>query len=126
MKSAKETVLAFWEAMGSNDFFQASEWLAEDFSCFWPQSSECIIGRKNFAELNTHYPTEGRWTFEVHSIVCEGQQVVTDVGVSDGKVQARAITFHTVKKGLIQSQTEFWPDTFEAPEWRRKWVTLKE
>ena len=120
--NAKEVVNAFWQAMQSNDFYKASEWLSEDFEGVWSQSSEKIIGRDNFAALNTNYPSHGIWTFEIHSIVCEGQTVVTDVSITDDTQSARAITFHTVVNGLIAKQLEFWPDNYAAPEWRSQWV----
>ncbi|ANW23113.1 polyketide cyclase [Vibrio coralliilyticus] len=120
--NAKEVVTAFWQAMQSNDFYKASEWLSEDFEGVWPQSSEKIVGRDNFAALNTNYPSHGIWTFEIHSTVCEGETVVTDVSITDGTQSARAITFHTVVNGLIAKQVEFWPDNYPAPEWRSQWV----
>ncbi|MCD4655263.1 nuclear transport factor 2 family protein [bacterium] len=122
--TAKEVVLAYWKAMMSNNFFKAGEWLSEDFECYWPQSSELIIGRKNFAEINTHYPANGKWRFNIISVVCEGNQVVSDVEVTDGAINARAITFHTVENGLIIRQTEYWPDNYDAPEWRQQWVEI--
>ena len=97
----KEVVLSFWESMRSNDFCKVSEWLSEDFKCVWPQSSEVIVGRKNFAEINTQYPSNGVWQFILNTIVAEGSCVVTDVSVTDGVQQARAITFHTIKNDLI-------------------------
>lgn len=121
----KDVVIAFWETMQTNDFAKASQWLSDDFECYWPQSSELIVGRKNFVEINSNYPAQGKWLFKINTIVCEGNQVVTDVSVTDGVVQARAITFHTVKDGLIAKQVEFWPDNYEAPEWRREWVRIK-
>lgn len=118
----KDVVIAFWETMSSNDFFKAAEWLSEDFELVWPQSSEIISGRRNFAEINTAYPANGTWKFKVNSLIEEGEKVVSDVSVTDGTVKARAITFHTIKDNLISRQVEFWPDDFPAPEWRSKWV----
>jgi len=120
----KQTVLSFWEAMQRNDFHKASNWLAVDFEGFWPQSAELISGRSNFADINSFYPANGKWHFEINSIMCEGSKVVTDVSVTDGINKARAITFHTVKNGLIEKQVEFWPDDFEAPMWRAQWVKI--
>ncbi len=119
---AKAVVIAYWQAMQSNDFYHASEWLSEDFTCDWPQSAERIKGRENFAAINSAYPANGRWQFEVKTIVAEGTQVVTNVAVTDGVVRANAITFHIVKDGLIHRQTEYWPDDYPAPEWRSAWV----
>lgn len=121
--SPKGIVLSYWEAMRSNDFDRASEWLSEDFECIWPLTSEVIVGRTNFAALNAQYPSEGVWTFTLNSIVAEHNQVVTDVTVSDGVRSDRAITFHTIENGRISKQTEFWPEPYDAPKWREKWVT---
>ena len=118
----KDVVLSFWKEMNSNNFHNASSWLSENFECQWPQSNEKIVGRSNFAELNSNYPSIGQWKFSINSIVVENDQVVTDVSVSDGSNNARAITFHTVRNDLIQKQIEFWPDSYEAPVWRKQWV----
>lgn len=121
----KHVVLGFYEAMRTNNFYAASECFSEDFECHWPQSGELISGRLNFAQLNTQYPAHGPWTFEITNIISEGNQVVTDVFVSDGVQKGRAITFHTVANGLITRQVEFWPDPFEAPAWRSQWVKIQ-
>ncbi|MDN3681305.1 nuclear transport factor 2 family protein [Vibrio tapetis subsp. quintayensis] len=119
---AKQVVLAFWQEMQSNDFEKASLWLSEDFEGIWPQSNERVLGRDNFTAINTQYPANGRWHFQINSVVCEMAQVVTDVSITDGVQKARAITFHTVSGGRICKQIEFWPDDYDAPEWRAKWV----
>ncbi len=122
----EEVVLAFWEAIASNDFAEAAGWLTEDFEGYWPQSSEAVVGRKNFTEINAGYPAAGPWRFRVNSIVADGDRVVTDVSITDGSVKARAITFHTVRDGLISRQREYWPESYEAPAWRRRWVEIRE
>ncbi|EOU2461678.1 nuclear transport factor 2 family protein [Vibrio navarrensis] len=121
---AKEVVLAFWQAMKSNNFAKASEWLSVDFEGFWPQSRELIVGRENFTAINSYYPANGAWRFDIHSVVGDGATVVTDVSITDGVQKARAITFHTVKNGLICKQKEFWPEPMPAPEWRAQWVKI--
>lgn len=123
--TAKDVVLSFWKAMETNDFERASQWLSADFENYSPQSAELIRGRGNFAAVNTNYPTDGRWLFAINSMVAEGNQVVTDVSVTDGTVKARAITFHTVENDLISKQREYWPDDYPAPEWRRQWVEIR-
>ena len=121
----REVVESFWASMRTNDFHAAGRWLADDFECHWPQSAEVICGRANFAEINTRYPAAGLWRFDLVSLVSEGNTVVTDVKVTDGAVQARVLTFHTVDNDLIKKQVEFWPDPFEPPVWRRQWVELR-
>ncbi|BBM67034.1 polyketide cyclase [Vibrio alfacsensis] len=122
----KEIVLNFWKAMESNNFYAAAECLTQDCEVIWPLTKEVIRGRKNFAELNSAYPSNGKWCFKVERIVGEGEQVVTDVIVSDGVRSDRAITFHTVRNGLICKQVEYWPEEYQAADWRTKWVERAE
>ena len=121
-KESKSIVAQFWATLQTDDFRESARLLAEDFVLEWPQSGERIRGPENFAALNQHYPAAGRWQFTVDRIRAEGDQVVTDVGVTDGKTTGRAITFSTVDAGKIVNQVEFWPDPFEPAEWRAHWV----
>ena len=118
----KEIIEQFWQVMEGNDFYKAAELLHDDFTLEWAQSGERIRGRENFAKLNTAYPTQGVWHFTINSIVTEGDLVVSDVSVTDGIRTDRVITFSTVRDGKIWKQVDFWPEPFEAPEWREHWV----
>jgi ketosteroid isomerase-like protein len=118
----KQVVQNFWAAMQTNDFRLAGELLHDDYTLEWPQSGERIRGRANFVAVNENYPAHGRWEFTVNRIFAEGNEVISDVGVTDGVVRARVITFSRVREGKILHQTEFWPDPFEAAPWRAQWV----
>lgn len=118
----KQILENFWATMETNDFHAASQLLHDGYTLDWPQSGERIVGRENFAAINTNYPAEGKWHFEINQIVAEGDFVVTDVSVNEGKNTGRAITFSTIRDGKIWKQIEFWPDPFEAPTWRAQWV----
>ncbi len=122
MRTPKDTVIGYWNAMNTNDFAKAAEYLSVDFKCFWYQSNEVIIGRENFIVLNTAYPSDGLWQFTIHHLIADGNEVCTDVAVTDGTTNTRAITFHTVKNGLITKQVEYWVDNYDAPDWRQQWV----
>jgi len=117
-RESARVVTAFWDAMQTSDFYAAAGLLAPDYTLEWPQSGERIRGPANFAAINTHYPAAGRWQFTVQRLIAQGSDVVTDVTVTDGVILARAITFSTVRAGLITRQVEYWPDPFEAPAWR--------
>lgn len=121
-QESKQIVESFWAAMQTNDFRLAGDLLHDDYLLEWPQSGERIRGRENFVAVNTNYPAHGRWEFTVHRIIAEEDQVVSDVGVTDGVNKARVITFSTIRAGKIWRQTEFWPDPFEPAAWRREWV----
>jgi limonene-1,2-epoxide hydrolase len=118
----KQIIETFWSTMETNDFYAVSQLLHDDYILEWHQSGERIRGRDNFAAINTYYPTEGKWTFHINHIAADGDVVVSDVNVSDGKRKDRVITFSTIKDGKIWKQVEFWPEPFEASKWRAKWV----
>ncbi|WLQ12320.1 nuclear transport factor 2 family protein [Hahella aquimaris] len=122
--NAKTVVRKYWELMQTNDFHKASEMLSEDYVCHWPQSGEVIRGRENFVLINANYPAQGQWRFTLNHILCEGEQVVTDVSVTDGVISGRALTFSTVRDGLIVKQVEYWPDDFAPQDWRKEWVDI--
>ncbi len=115
MSAELDTVRRFWSLMASNDFAAVGAVLADDFTLDWPQSNERLRGRANFARMNAEYPAHGRWVFTVHRLFGQGADVVSDVGVTDGVLVARAISFFTVVDGRVARIVEFWPDPFDAP-----------
>ena len=119
-----QIVERFWRTMQTNDFKAAAELLHDDYVLEWPQSGERIRGRANFAAFNENYPAHGRWMFTIHRLVAEGNEVVSNVAVTDGVVSARAITFSTIRDEKIVHQVEFWPDPFDPPAWRVEWVEI--
>ena len=121
-EESKQVVERFWATMQTNDFKAAGELLHDDYTLEWPQSRERIRGRANFIAVNENYPAHGRWKFTIHRILAEGNEVVSDVDVTDGVIAARVITFSTIQEGKILHQTEFWPDPFEPAEWRAQWI----
>lgn len=121
--ATRRVVTGFWDAMQTNDFTHAAEWLSKNVTISWPQSGEIIRGRPNFAALNTAYPVEGRWRFGIETMIYEGPCAVAIVTVSDDETSARVISLATVTEGLIASLVEWWPDPFPAPDWRERWVT---
>ena len=118
----KQVIETFWQTMEGNDFYAVAQLMHDEFTLEWPQSGERIRGRENFAKLNTAYPAEDKWRFIINSIVADGEVVVTDVSVTDGVKHDRVITFSTIRDEKIWKQIEFWPEPFEAPEWRAQWV----
>jgi len=125
-ETAVQIIRKFWQAMQTNDFPAASQCLDKDYVLEWPQSKERIRGRENFARVNQEYPAHGQWQFKINAIFGNDHEVVSDVSVTDGTIQGRAITFSTVRSGKIIRQVEFWPEDYPAPENRRHLVELIE
>ena len=119
---SRQLIARYWTAMNTNDFRAAAELFHDDYLLEWPQSGERIRGRDKFAAVNENYPATGRWVFTVHRIIADGQDVASEVTVTDGAVVAQVITFSTVLDGQIIHQTEYWPDPYEPAPWRAPWV----
>jgi ketosteroid isomerase-like protein len=120
---SKGVVERFWKLMDANDFRAAGELLHDQYILEWPQSGERVKGREHFVAINTNYPVHGRWHVAILRLVSEGDEVVSEVNVTDdGDVNMRAITFSTVRDGRILRQREFWPEPFEPAAWRAQWV----
>lgn len=113
--SSSEAVREFWRRMATNDFASVRPLLAADFVCEWPQSNERIRGGESFARMNAEYPANGPWRFTINRIVCGINDAVSDVSITDGVQSARAISFFTIKEGLITRLVEFWPEPYVAP-----------
>lgn len=117
----------FWALMATNDFRSVGSLLADDFILEWPQSGERIRGRDNYAAMNEQYPTTtGRWTFTINKLIGNDDEAVSDVFVSDGVQNARAISFFEVQEGKIVKMVEFWPDPFVELENRKHLVEKPE
>jgi len=125
-QAAVELVREFFRRMNTNDFRAVGEMLGDDYMLEWPQSKERIRGREHFIAINTEYPTQGPWQFTLNKIVGNASEAVSDVSITDGVQQARAITFTTVSAGKIVKQVEFWPENYAAPANRSHLVELME
>src|SRR6476620_1919660 len=60
--SRRARVESFWAAMQENDWHRAAGHFTQDCEIAWPCSGERIVGRENFAAIQSRYPTNtGHW-----------------------------------------------------------------
>ena len=112
--AAVEVVREFWRLMQSNDFHSVAAVLASEFVLEWPQSKERIRGAERFARMNHEYPAHGTWQFTVQRLIGSEAEVVSEVEITDGTQNAKAISFFTVEGGKITRLVEYWPDPYPA------------
>ncbi len=122
MSKAYELVTQFWHLMQTNDFAAVGALLHDEYILDWPQSNERIRGRVAFAQVNYEYPAAGAWQFTINRLVASETEACSEVSVTDGQVQARAISFFYLQDGLIIKQIEYWPETYPAPANRQHLV----
>jgi len=111
-----QVVSQFWAAMQRNDWATAADLFVPEIEIDWPCSGERIVGRANFVAIQERYPTTtGRWVFDIHRLVTEGQTTASEVTVTDGVQSARVIAFSDVADGRIVRHVEYWPTAYEPP-----------
>lgn len=123
MPDAAALVRRYWGRMNDNDWAAAAELFSDDFVLVWPQSGEAIRSRPDFAAINANYPAAGRWVFTIRKFIASATSVATEVHVTDSAVEAVAVTFFECDGERLSRITEYWPDPFPAPDWRKGWVT---
>ena len=111
---SQELLSAFWAAMNANNWRRAASYLAPDCVIDWPCSGERIVGPSDFAAMQARYPTKtGRWSFDVHRLLADGDTVVSEVTVTDGDQSARVIVFSEIDDGRVVRQVEYWPIPYD-------------
>ena len=113
-------VRALWERMEARDWDNLPELFHAEFVLEWQQSNERIRGATNFVKVNQNYP--GDWHIRILRIVVSGDEAASQVAVDiDGRTDT-ASSFYTFENGEILSITEYWSETYNAPDWRRAWT----
>lgn len=120
-QESRRIVERFWHEMDAADFEAAAELLDDEYTCDWPQSRERIRGRRNFVAVNANYP--GRWHIAVVRLLAEGEQVATEVALTNDEGQmVRAVSFIELRDGKILRETDYWPEAYDAPTDRAQWI----
>ena len=103
------------ERMRSNDVASVAPLLSADFVHEWPQTGERIRGAGDFVRMNAEYPAHGPGRFTIHRLAGGTREAVSDVGITDGVLDVRAITFFEVADGRVPRIVEWRPEPYAAP-----------
>jgi len=101
--------------MATNDFAGVADVLAPDFVVEWPQTRERIRGAERFVRMNVEYPSHGPWRFTIHRLFGDAREAVSDVSITDGVQEPRAISLFEVADGRVRRPVESWPEPGDAP-----------
>jgi hypothetical protein len=87
-----------------------------------PQSGERIRGRDAMRELQRAFPPEIAPTFRVRRIL-GGRDTWTVEAVGDyGGELFLVVLILELRHGKVYRETRYYPEPFEPPEWRARWV----
>jgi hypothetical protein len=90
-----------------------------------PQSGERIRGRENMRAFQEAYPNPP--TIRLRRVVVRESLWVAE-GVNDyGEGQVfTVVAIFELRDGKIWRETRYYPEPFEAPEWRAQWAERME
>ncbi len=116
----RRVVERLWQLLDAHDFDGVGDLLHDDFVAEWPQSRERLRGRANYIAVNANYP--GDWAITVRRVIADGDHVASEVSIQiDGRTDA-AVSFYELRDGPIVRETNWWPEPFEPPVWRARWI----
>lgn len=127
-ESATEIVFQFWSYFNDRQWDEAQALLSDDFEAYWPQSQERFVGPANFIEVNRIYSGSHKIevlnVYQQHDIWSHTDTVVSEVFIQskmpDGKESKLfAVSIFEIEDEKIKGVTEYWADTYPAPDWRK-------
>jgi ketosteroid isomerase-like protein len=118
MRTAHETVVAYWAAAEARDRDAFGALVAPDVVYEAPAARERVRGRAGYVRFNEEgFP--GDWHLEVVGAVGEGRHAATWIRFEqDGKEDTGLCFFELDEAGLIARIHDFWPEPYEPPPGR--------
>lgn len=118
----REALDAHWRASASGDADAEHAIYADDAICDYPQSGERILGRKNLQALRSHHPGKPSG-FKVKRMLGNGNLWVTEYTIIYKGQSAYTVSIMEFCDGKVIHETQYFADAFDAPAWRKQWVT---
>jgi hypothetical protein len=121
MRTAQETIVAFWAAAEARDWAAFGALLARDVSYEVPQTRERVRGREAYVRFNAEFP--GDWHVELVRAIGEGRHGASWIRFLEGGKEDTGISFFDLDEaGLIAGVHDFWPEPYEPPPGREHLV----
>jgi ketosteroid isomerase-like protein len=109
-----------WAASDANDFEAEHQIYREDAVLEYPQSGECIRGRRNIQSSRAAQPNQKR--FAIRRIIGAGNLwVIEYVLTYDGR-PSFTVSIMEFRDGKVARETQYFADPFEPGPSRAQWV----
>ena len=112
---------AHWHASAIGDADAEHDIYADDAVCEYPQSGERIIGRANLQALRSHHPGKPSG-FNVRRILGKGNLWITEYIITYLDGPSFTVSIMNFRDDKVIHETQYFADSFEAPDWRSQWV----
>ena len=117
----RETVERLIQGLNTQDLDLFHAQFHDDAVMEYPQSGERIIGAANRRAVYGAFP--GLPKVEPRRLRASGDLVVAEATLDYGDgAEWEAVFVFELRDGLIVRETAWWPQPFEAAEWRAEWV----
>lgn len=94
----------------------------DDFVAELPQSGERIRGRDNMRAIQRAFPPDRTPSFRVRRVTGGGDVWTVEAIGNYGADVYFVVCVFEFRDGRIARETRYYPEPFEAPEWRAAWV----
>lgn len=112
---------AHWQASAAGNLEAEHDIYTDDAICDYPQSGERILGRRNLQALRGHHPGKPSG-FKVSRMLGDGNLWVTEYTIAYQGRSAFTVSIMEFRDGKVIHETQYFTDSFEAPDWRSQWV----
>jgi hypothetical protein len=117
----RATVERVVEALNTRDLDLFHAQFHEDSVMEYPQSGERIVGGENRRAVYGAFP--GLPQVTPREVRASGDLVVVEANLDYGDgTPWQAVFLFELRDGKIARETAYWPQPFEAAEWRAQWV----
>ena len=96
------------------------ELFQDDATMDWPQSRERVRGAVNRRAIYGAFPQLP--TITPRRMFSSGEIVVAEATLDYGGPTYETVFVFEFRDGLIEKETAYWSDAFDAPAWRAEWV----
>ena len=110
--------------MGAGDYAGAHEWYDEAVVVEWPRSGERIRGKENLLALRQAYPAGVE--FDVRRVISRRDLAVSEYVIRYDGRPVYVLAVAEFVDGRVAKETHYFAESFEAPEWRARWVEKTE
>ncbi|HYI51287.1 MAG TPA: nuclear transport factor 2 family protein [Microbacterium sp.] len=86
----------------------------------WPQSRERVRGADNRRAIYRSFPQLP--TITPRRMLSAGDIVVAEATLDYAGPKYETVFIFELRDGRISTETAYWSEAFEAPEWRSEWV----
>jgi hypothetical protein len=117
----RETVERLIHALNTRDLDLFHAQFHEDSVLEYPQSGERIVGGDNRRAVYEAFP--GLPHVRTRRILAGGDVVVAEARLDYGDgAEWQAVFVFELRDGKIARETAYWPQPFDAAEWRAQWI----